>query len=66
MKESKAKKPVEVYLGVILASNLNALGVEILGLKVGDGDRKIGNNSKPDAKNVERSENKQKYEDMAE
>ena len=66
VKESKAKKSVEVFLDVTFPLTMNALDVEILGLKAGDGDRKIGNNSVLNAKNVERSGNKQKYEDMVE
>jgi len=65
VKESKAKRSVEVFPGVIFPSIMNALSVEILGLKAGGGDREIGNNSELDAKNVVRSGNKKKYEDMA-
>jgi len=58
VKESRARKSVEVFLVVIFTLITNALNVEINGLKAGDGERQIGNTSESIVRNVERQGNK--------
>jgi len=58
VKESEVKRLVEVFLVVISTLITNVLSVETHGLKAGDGDRQIGNDSEVNARSVERLENK--------
>jgi hypothetical protein len=54
VKKLEVRRLVEVFLVVIFTLIMNALDAEIDGLKVGDGDLEIGNDSEVDVRDVER------------